>query len=210
MTMSKTYLVTKDDLRAELLKLMREGVDLNPIGTVISFMGQQPPVTYLPCDGHQYVIEDYQELAEFITVQFGTVNYFGGDGERYFAVPSLGGEFLRGAGTNTHTRSGNGAAVGVHQEATSLPHIGIDPSHSQMYLPNIGGQAMSAYWGNNSDKTFDLTAYGRVYNGTETTNATIKFSTTYTQDMSNQALVTTRPTNTSVLFCIKAKTGDEQ
>jgi len=207
--MSKTYIVTKDELKAELIKLMREGVDLNPIGTIISFMGQQPPTTYLPCDGHEYAVDDYPELAEFITTQFGKVNYFGGDGERYFAVPSLGGEFLRGAGANTHARCGSGAAVGVHQMATSLPHIGLDPARTQMYLPNIGGQTISAHWGNHFDTNFDLTAYGRVYNGTETTNATIKFSTTYTQDMSNQALITTRPTNTSVLFCIKAKTGDE-
>lgn len=73
--------MTKDDMRAELLKLIQEGIDLNPIGTIISFIGQQPPTTYLCCDGGQYVIADYQDLADFIVVNFGTINYFGGDGE---------------------------------------------------------------------------------------------------------------------------------
>ena len=197
--MSKTYIVTKDELKAELIKLMREGVDLNPIGTIISFMGKQPPATYLPCDGHQYVIEDYQELAEFITVQFGAVNYFGGDGERYFAVPSLGGEFLRGAGANVYENQGNGADVGVHQNGTMHTGNMFDIITGASCVPYNGGTGSDWVFPQNVDKNL------RTSTGTAWSN-----KSSYSTTGGGVVSFTSRPTNTSVLFCIKAKTGDEQ
>lgn len=60
-----------------------------PIGHVISFMGTSAPEHYLICDGTEYNITDYRELADFINTQFGSYNYFGGDGTTTFAVPDL-------------------------------------------------------------------------------------------------------------------------
>lgn len=65
----------------------------SPIGTVISFMGTTAPAHYLVCDGTVYNIADYSALADFIQTQFGSKNYFGGDGTTTFAVPDLDNEF---------------------------------------------------------------------------------------------------------------------
>lgn len=203
MIMSKTYLVTKDELRVELLKLMREGVDLNPIGTIISFMGQQPPTLYLCCDGGQHLIDEYQELADFIVVNFGAVNYFGGDGERYFAVPDLRGEFLRGAGVNGHENQGNGADVGKHQDATELTYMFTSAKNKLMQVRGLHGASEWEIMHKNHDKVTSIT---RSYTNLLATNAASDAN--HSGDL--DSWFSTRPANTSVLFCIKAKTGDEQ
>lgn len=65
------------------------GPDGNPIGAVISYMGQSAPKDYLACDGAVYNISEYSELAAFFQNQFGAANHFGGDGTATFAVPDL-------------------------------------------------------------------------------------------------------------------------
>ena len=72
------------------------GPDGNPVGTVISFMGTSAPEDYLVCDGAEYPIGDYPDLAEHFRQQFGAAGHFGGDGENTFAVPDLRNLFLRG------------------------------------------------------------------------------------------------------------------
>lgn len=69
-----------------------------PVGTVISVMGKTAPANYLACDGSIVNIADYPILADYFMAQFGSKNYFGGDGTTTFAVPDLRGEFLRGSG----------------------------------------------------------------------------------------------------------------
>ena len=155
-----------------------------PIGTVISLMGNTAPSGYLICDGTEYNISDYSDLANYFTEQFGSNNYFGGDGTTTFAVPDLQGEFLRGSGTNSHSGEGSGSTVGTHQAGTI--HIGWDTAGSYSYTPlsrinNIpvncdvktNGAASSYYYKNSGTNTEIHTSY-----------------------------YTARPTNTSVLFCI--------
>ncbi len=194
--MAKKYLVTDDELRAKVLAILRD-VDTNPIGTVISFMGQQPPALYLRCDGGQYVVAEYQELCNFFAANFGAVNYFGGDGEQYFAVPNLSGEFLRGTGTNGHTwtdmygnvgREGAGSDVGVHQPATQ--HTAIWASDSRF----IVADELKGTLPNSDAVTYISAKPTRVSSSSKVNN-------------SMSAFITSRPTNTSVLFCIKAKNG---
>lgn len=67
------------------------GPDGNPIGTVIQYMGKAAPKNYLVCDGATHLIADYPNLAAFIKEQFGTVDYFGGDGSTDFSVPTIDG-----------------------------------------------------------------------------------------------------------------------
>lgn len=64
-------------------------IEDTPIGHIISFMGTKAPDHYLICDGSEYNITDYQKLADFINDQFGSYNYFGGNGTTTFAVPDL-------------------------------------------------------------------------------------------------------------------------
>ena len=71
---------------------------INPVGNIISFMGTIAPSGYLICDGAEVNIADYPNLANHFETQFGSKNYFGGNGTTTFAVPDLRNEFLRGHG----------------------------------------------------------------------------------------------------------------
>lgn len=164
--------------------------DDSPVGNIIAFMGNAAPQDYLICDGTEYNIADYPLLAQHILVEFGTYNYFGGDGETTFAVPDLRGEFLRGTGTNSHENQGNGAEVGEHQDASARTRIVTDANGKlvidylgQSYATTIANADSSYQVGTESD-------WQRRY------NASIS-------DAGKTTLFTSRPTNTSVLYCIK-------
>ncbi len=173
-----------------------KGIQDAPVGHIINYMGTTAPQHYLACDGQTYNIVDYPDLVAHFIKEFGQANEFGGDGVNTFAVPDLSGEFLRGAGTNNHTNSllgineGSGGEVGEHQEASV-----------QNYIDKEAGLYLDAY-GNNED-----------YNGNflkETLDAYTTNNTRYydgpIDPHSNDPgidLFTARPTNTSVLYCIK-------
>ena len=173
-----------------------------PIGTVIAFMGNVAPTNYLPCDGKIYSIHIYNQLANFIHLQFGSYDYFGGDGIDTFAVPDLRGEFLRGTGANSHTLSdgitlqGSGANVRVHQGATQMPYFNVS---------DVYGQSMIYYNYPSGDNNLDLS----LVDGFLTVNP-IKYIISAKPrqygDVTNPktaVALTARPTNTSVLYCIK-------
>ena len=63
------------------------GIEDTPVGHIISHMGTKAPKHYLICDGAEYDIDLYPNLAQHFKSEFGSVNYFGGDGETTFAVP---------------------------------------------------------------------------------------------------------------------------
>lgn len=66
-----------------------QGPDGNPIGSIISYLGNEPPKGYLVCDGKEYQIADHSQLAAFFEKEFGSKNHFGGDGTSTFAVPDF-------------------------------------------------------------------------------------------------------------------------
>ena len=156
-----------------------------PIGTVISVMGKTAPHNYLICNGAVYNIEDYPELAAYFAGQFNSSNFFGGDGITTFAVPDLRGEFLRGTGANGHSGQGAGSSVGVHQDATLFPN----------YFGSTG-----------STGTIDV-AKTSVTNRDSSTGATGKARYASASDTGStyDTNFTSRPTNTSVLYCIATK-----
>lgn len=165
-----------------------------PIGVILPLMGLTAPTGYLICDGTTHLIEDYPDLTEFFKTQFGSSNFFGGDGVTTFKVPDLRGEFLRGTGTNGHANQGSGANVGVHQDGTQHMNISGNSSENAFFIPEITittpPLADSIIVGNNYRRKHSLT-------GSDTNAANY---------------YTSRPTNTSVNFIIKAfvspATGD--
>ncbi len=170
--------------------------DGTPLGTVIMFMGTAAPADYLFCDGTLYNVADYPKFAAFIAKHFGSVNYFGGDGETTFAVPDLRGEFLRCTGKNGHVNQGNGAEVGVHQDGTELPYL---IAQSDGYISGAKSDSGVA----------EPIKYDSALNAADGKD----YARATTDNMNNfggNSHFTSRPTNTSVMYCIKAKTGDEQ
>lgn len=157
-----------------------------PVGEIISFMGTIAPPNYLACDGAEYQIADYPYLVQHFIDNFGSVNYFGGNGETTFAVPDLRGEFLRGTGT-AERNTGSGAAVGEHQDGTLNGAIWFGTGHIEVYSDNndaIVARKVDA----STNGTRRLIVNGDIEN--------------YRSPIGQY---TSRPTNTSVLYCIKYK-----
>lgn len=163
----------------------RPFIESCPIGTIIPHMGIEAPSGYLACDGSEYNIADYEELASHFKINFGSSNYFGGDGETTFAVPDLSGEFLRNTG-------GNGADVGTHQDPTNVPYI-FDNSTSEVIFMK-SDQGVGNYISNRDSYKLinDIVKLYQVNPDVVYDNNTDIISCTI------------RPTNTSVLYCIKA------
>lgn len=179
----------------------------NPVGTVISYMGKTAPDGYLFCDGSIYNISDYPNLADQLKEEFGSYNYYGGDGVNTFAVPNLQGEFLRGysSGTeNSVTKGVKTEEVGKHQGGTLIPAI----------YTRLASNGSAIMWfhrsklGSNNDilpVDFDFMnistqtpIHEPIFNANSSPNATAGWG------LNNAATnYTTRPTNTAVLYCIK-------
>ena len=161
-----------------------------PIGTIISYMGNTAPKDYLICDGTEYEIVKYKDLAEHIKTEFGSYNYFGGDGTATFAVPDLRGEFLRGSGENSRDRQGSGANVGEHQDATEHQTFGTNKNGSIRFIPISNEPACST---KSDSVSAELLQNMKYIQGQG--DSTVQYNSYFTS----------RPTNTSVLYCIKYK-----
>lgn len=154
------------------------------------------PDNFLVCDNTDYQISKYPDLANYFLANFGSKNYFGGNGTTTFRCPDLRGEFLRGTGTNGHTNQGSGSNTGVHQDATVHTNVkGWCDSSGTANLCNLemtGSKGQGVYVSNT-----DSTTQSGNYHWWINTNG----SGTSSNEISKY---TSRPTNTSVLYCISA------
>lgn len=158
------------------------GPDGAPIGTIISFMGAEAPAGYLVCDGAEHPVAEHPELAAFFAEQFGSANYFGGDGETSFAVPDLRNMFLRGYhGEAEEQLSGE---LGEGQEATQHAYV-ASGTNNNIASPNANSFVKNA-------DAVDGTSTMRIFNLSTTTDTPIGI------------YYTSRPVNMAVLYCIKA------
>lgn len=156
-----------------------------PCGTRMGYYGTTAPQGFLLCDGSEYLKTQYPQLSTLLaatdTAQSTTL--FAGSDSDHFKVPDLRGEFVRGAGTNSHTGQGSGANVGVHQNATEIPNLLLSDSGLYAYTKGTGSV--------HSDKRdSDIGATLGTANGPTSVKAT-----TWTN--SEPKLYTSRPTNTS-------------
>lgn len=162
-----------------------QGIEDAPVGHIIAHMGTTAPKHYLTCDGSSVAVADYPYLAQHFKDSFGSEYYFGGS-DGMMNLPDLRGEFLRGTGTNSHENQGNGGDVGKHQDATNILGLWSHNENNRLYFRT--GATYS-----NEDSTSNDAGSG-LYS---TTNVTEASSTNYPKT------ITPRPTNTSVLYCIK-------
>lgn len=160
------------------------------IGKIEAFMRTTAPDGYLKCDGSTYSITAYPLLSALFLAEFGSYNYFGGDGSTTFAVPDLRGEFLRGTGTNSHSNQGNGASVGAHQDATNTPYMrNLGASNTLIQVRDNGS--------NFAPTNIDASTSGSYFGN-------INIDTRNSDSENLPSAYTSRPTNTSVLYCIRA------
>lgn len=159
-----------------------------PVGTVINFFGDSSPDGYLACDGAEYNKADYTALSAHLAA-LSTASQYAGSTSDKFKVPDLRGEFLRGSGTNSHSNQGSGSTVGSHQDATA-----VDGNYQNVSDKVLRVGQVSAWNGGNRNGDSDLTVEGFTQYFT---------SSAQTINESNYTLQTVRPTNTSVMYCIK-------
>ena len=70
-----------------------QGIEDIPVGSIIDCSSVSNPPHYLICDGKEYNISDYPDLAQHFIDEFGQSNYYGGDGNTTFAVPFIGANY---------------------------------------------------------------------------------------------------------------------
>ncbi|WP_238918156.1 tail fiber protein [Clostridium sp. YIM B02555] len=121
------------------------GIQDTPLGHIMPFVGINAPAHYLICDGSTYNITDKRDLANYFLTEFGSINYFGGDGVTTFAVPDLRGKTPVGLNAldSDFTKINNIGGEKTHQLTVSeMPkhsHDGkasvhdVDSSDSQGY-----------------------------------------------------------------------------
>nr|WP_024835396.1 phage tail protein [Clostridium sp. 12(A)] len=164
-----------------------KGIEDAPVGHILSYMGTTPPSHYLTCDGAIYNITDYPFLAQHIKIEFGSFNYFGGDGTSTFAVPDLRNEFLRGYhASKTEKLSGE---IGIHQNPTE-----------NIFL--YTGNSKVAFTSNYNSADQFPSNMDSIIQGTNNTGWLVNSSA---QNWSSTGIgkYTARPTNIAVLYCIK-------
>lgn len=167
-----------------------QGIEGDSVGFIKPYLGKIAPKHTLACDGAIYNIVDYPHLSQWIKEQYGKYNQFGGDGVDTFAVPDLRGEFLRGSGENGHENQGNGGEVGEHQDGTTSPYV-------TAWAPSTWNAISIGNVQNSSDNMMptntDITTIANNY-----TYVTSNIS----KNTPQPSYYTSRPTNTSVLWCI--------
>ena len=156
------------------------GSDID-VGFIMAWYGANDPESgnWLICDGR----DTTGTAIELATVYPRLYRFLGNSN----VLPNLKGEFLRGAGTNSHTGQGNGGTVGTHQDSTTVFGTYLDPSGNN-YSVGYGG---SYGLGRNEDARGD---YSSKY---------ISISCSSSRSTINEYCI--RPTNTSVNWAIKAR-----
>jgi microcystin-dependent protein len=163
------------------------GGGADPPGSIIAFGGSTPPSGWLLCDGSEYVVNLYPNLAAAIGTNFG-----GGTG--YFNVPDLRGQFLRGV----DTASANNATVISYN----------DPDAATRTAMNPGGNT-GARVGSVEVDTFASHTHGEFGSSGRTTdyNSTYTFYGEGGSSVYQQTAATggseTRPKNVYVNYIIK-------
>lgn len=210
-TNNKTIVTPHELSNAEIAEIISElplnpastyvpNCGFTPVGTIISVMGNSAPANYLECNGEIYNIIQYPVLAKYFKDQFGSENYFGGNGTTTFAVPDLRGEFLRGTGINSYANQGDGSAVGEHQDGTQIPSMYAFTATNDATKGSVGGylpsSATANYFNFMKNPDFEETGSGNAKYVTPTT------VTVGTSTAKKGYAYTARPTNTSVLYCI--------
>ena len=164
-----------------------------PIGTILPFGGSAIPNGFLLCNGAAVSRTTYAALFAVIGTSFGS-----GDGSTTFNIPDLRGEFLRGAGTNSHSGQGDGGTVGQHQNATIIPNSGFATNSNNIRVYGYASTNTVTSLATNFDKVLYPST-----TGVETTTSSNLNRFTATNDVASG---TVRPTNTSVNYIIKATT----
>ena len=165
---------TLKEYEKEINSASRYGQDGNPTGTIIAFYGNNAPEGYLKCDGTEYDIKDYNDLAQLV---YSTTGSYGTNNSGKFAVPNLTDKFLKGNTT-----------AGEEEEAG---------------LPNITGTIADVMGQSGSGALSKDSGTWHCGGGTSANWAsTIRLNASWSNPIYGKSNTVT-PNNISVVYCIK-------
>lgn len=142
--------------------LSKDGnLEETPVGSIISYMGNKVPAHYLLCDGSEYNIADYPELAKHFKDDLGAVNYFGGDGITTFAVPDkpLKASVLKLNPTMTSNTAPGGQVIYNNLYMDFRPYMAFGDSNNPSEKDCYVAQAKPSYLGYKFANPTVITAY---------------------------------------------------
>ena len=113
-----TLAIANGGTGATTAKQARANLEVEPIGTIYAFAGNNIPSGYLPCNGSAISRTTYADLFAVIGTTYGS-----GDGSTTFNLPNLTEKFIQGSDT-----------VGTVKSA-GLPNITGDVSIADSVLP---------------------------------------------------------------------------
>lgn len=164
--------------------------DVEPVGTIFAFAGNNIPTGYLPCNGSAISRTTYANLFAVIGTTYGA-----GNGSTTFNLPNLNnGSFLEGSNTVGTVKSAS-ASVPDHYHAFGYNNT------------NNGGRFIAT----NETKTYYLpnNVGFRAWNGSggggryESNTATAAQANMVTSLPTTDTRVTVQPKSVTVKFCIK-------
>lgn len=205
---------------SEILQLIRKEVATAiPTGTIVAFPSTTIPEGYLPCEGQEISIKQYEKLYAVIGKTFGGTS-------RTFKLPDLQGQFIRGldreGNVDMNEDTGELRTLGSLQEDAiqghrhSIPSLSTsnDGSHThKVYYKtyNVGSNVFdndmpvyeipSSYSSSHSYGGDPGTSYNGSHSHSTTPNTTggAENHSFGTVRVSSE----TRPTNVALIFCIK-------
>jgi len=160
-----------------------------PSGAVMPFAKTTAPSGWIVCDGAAVSRTTYANLFAAIGTLYGT-----GNNSTTFNLPDLRGYFVRGSGTNSDSTTSG--AFGSKQAATVVP-MG-DPSKTARVVVSL--------WNNVDDSAATMRSllYGEPASVNETSLKIIGYYPgTVDSVQANAMVMTTRPANIAMLYCIK-------
>lgn len=163
-----TLAIANGGTGATTAKQARENLEVEPIGTIFAFAGNDIPAGYLPCNGGAISRTTYADLFAVIGTTYGS-----GDGSTTFNLPNLTDKFIQGSDTAGTVKS------------AGLPNITGQISNVQFYNGNStdvvvngpfyynynsvgGGHTGTSYQGNNIAVGFNLSKANSIYGNSAT------------------------------------------
>lgn len=170
---------------ASTAKQARENLEVEPIGTIFAFAGNDIPTGYLPCNGSAISRETYADLFEVIGTTYGS-----GDGSTTFNLPNLNNNsFLEGSSTAGTIKSAGlpniTGSIGFRGESASYPftaHSGTGAFYNNSNDITIGGYYSSYTVKGDHMARFNASRSSSIYGSSETVqpkSVTVKFFIKY-------------------------------
>ena len=157
---------------ATTAKQARANLEVEPIGTIYAFAGNNIPVGYLPCNGSEINRETYADLFAVIGTTYGS-----GNGSTTFNLPNLTDKFIQGSDTaGTVKSAGLPNIKGNFSVNVAEGGYRLEVSTNEAFYSRIdtrgrkvtdAGEATS-YDGSSAFPGFDASRYNSIYGNSDT------------------------------------------